>query len=140
MYDDEKQFDDYRVGDEASFYELISADLVERFRQLSGDKNPLHFDENYAKRTELGRPIAHGMIGGMLFSRLVGMYLPGPRALYLSQRLDFHKPIYFEMEVVVHGKISQKVEALRILRITTEITEKGTNQLLVSGEAMVKLL
>jgi len=140
MPDDAKKFNDYAIGDEAAFDEMITADLVERFRQLSGDKNPLHFDETYAKSTELGRPIAHGMIAGMLFSRLVGMYLPGPRALYMSQQLDFRTPIYFGTAVTVHGKIIQKVDALRVVRLTTHIIEKETKALLVGGEAVVKLL
>lgn len=140
MYDNAKKFDDLRVGDEASFEETINAELVEKFGELSGDKNPLHFVENYAKRTEFGRPIAHGMIAGMFFSRLVGMYLPGRYALYLSQQLNFHKPIYFGTEAVVNGRIVQKIDALRVVRIKTEISGKGTKQLLVSGEAVVKLL
>ena len=140
MHEDAKKFNEYSVGDEAEFDEIITADLVERFRELSGDKNPLHFDETYAKGTALGRPIAHGMIAGMLFSRLVGMYLPGPRALYMSQQLDFRTPMYFGTALTVHGKIIQKVDALRMVRLATRIIEKETNRLLVGGEAVVQLL
>ncbi len=136
----EKTFADFEVGDEAQFEVLITGKLVADFAELSGDRNPLHTDEVFAKDTQFGHTIAHGMIGGALFSRLVGMYLPGRHALYMSQTLKFNKPIFQDTTVVVKGKITQKVDAFKVLKINTVISDKATGEVLTDGEAAVGVL
>src|SRR6185295_7235732 len=79
------QFEDISVGQSAQFEMLVTEEMVGQFAQLSGDQNPLHVDHQYAAGTSFGAPIAHGMLLASFFSRLVGMHLPGKRALYLSQ-------------------------------------------------------
>ena len=135
-----KTFVDFQVGDTAQFEVTVTRELVAAFAELSEDRNPLHTDEVFAKDTPFGATIAHGMIGGALFSRLVGMYLPGMYALFMSQDLKLNKPIFIGTAVLVSGEIIQKVDAFKVLKINTTISDKATGKLLTDGEATVGVL
>lgn len=132
-------FDDIHLGHRVSFRHSISVHDIQRFATLFGDFNPLHFDAEYAASTPLGRPIVHGMYLASLFSRLVGMCLPGRRALYLSQALDFVQPVYVGDEVEVVGEVTRKQQATRALVIRTEIYVMPDRQA-VRGKAHVQVL
>ena len=118
----------------------ITADVVEEFARMSGDRNPLHTDEAYGKTTPFRGRVPHGMIAGMFFSRLIGMYLPGKYALYLSQTLKFHKPFPMEDSIIVRGTITDKSDAHKAVSMTTVAVHLPTGALLVDGQAIVKLL
>jgi len=133
------RFEDITVGDQASFLYALTEQDIDQFAALSGDFNPLHVDEEYASSTPFGRRIVHGMFLASLLSRLVGMYLPGRRCLYLAQSLDFVHPVYVGDEVKILGEVQNKQDATRTLLIRTEIyTLSG--QLAVRGKAHVKVL
>lgn len=134
----EKTYKEIEVGDSAEFSITITQKLIEQFTEVSGDINPLHVDPVYAATTTFGKPIAHGMIAGALCSRLIGTLLPGKYALYLSQKLDFHKPIHSGDEVMIQGKVRQKVDAFQAIII--DITVHVNEEMVVSGEAVVKVL
>ena len=136
----EKLFLDISVGNTAEFEVLIDQPLLQRFVELSGDSNPLHTDAEYAKTTSFGGVVPHGMIAGAFFSRLVGVYLPGKYALYLSQTLFFKKPMVLGHVVVVSGTVVQKVESAKVLKISTRLSDRESGVILVEGEAMVQLL
>jgi len=134
-------YDEIPLGEAASFTVTIDAPLVEDFSRFSGDKNPLHMDEAYARTaTPAGQRIAHGMIIGALFSRLIGMHVPGKYALYLSQTLQFKNPILLGTEIVIKGEVIHKTDAHRTITVRTTAEEAATGKPLVSGEAMVQLL
>jgi acyl dehydratase len=132
-------FDEIQIGDRASFRHTISAQGVGQFATLFGDFNPLHFDAEYAAGTPFGRPIVHGMFLASLFSRLVGMYIPGRRALYLSQSIDFVQPVHVGDEVEVVGEVKRKQLAMRALVIRTEIYALPDRPA-VRGKAHVQVL
>jgi len=114
-----------RVGTEAEFSCVVTAEDVRAFANLSGDYNPLHIDPDYARTTRLGRCIVHGMLLAGLFSRLLGMYLPGRRCLYLSQNTDFVHPVYAGDRLRVVGVVHQKQDATRSLTIRTSIANEA---------------
>lgn len=132
-------YEELRVGQIASFEVNVSEDLVSKFAVLSGDENPMHCDTNFSSRTEYGGIIAHGMIAGMFFSRLIGMYLPGKRSIYLSQKINFHRPIFPGTSVCVSGEISQKVDSIHAITLQTTVREKASRILLVDGQALVRI-
>jgi 3-hydroxybutyryl-CoA dehydratase len=133
-------YDEIAVGARAAFAIEMTAKLIEGFAEISGDANPLHVDPEYALTTEFGRPVAHGMIAGALFSRLVGMEMPGKYSLYLSQKINFHHPIFSGQKVVVSGEVLQKTDALKVVIIRTTIRHEAGGELLVDGEALVRIL
>ncbi len=133
-------FDEINIGDAASFTFPVTEEAVDNFAAFSGDENPLHTNSEYASQTEFKERVAHGMIGGCLFSKLVGVYLPGEYCLYLSQTLQFKKPIFLGTTVEVSGKVTQKVEAFKTIEIETSIKNIETGERMVEGKALVKLL
>lgn len=135
-----KTFSELQVDDSAEFSETISAELINQFAKFSKDKNPLHTDPKYAKHSAFGGTIAHGMIAGALFSRLVGMYLPGKYSLYIRQSLNFRYPVRPGATVSVSGRIIHKTNSLNLLSINTKVVDKKTGKLYVDGEAIVKVL
>lgn len=132
-------FDELVVGQEANFLRVLTMSDIEAFTRLSGDFNPLHVDDSYAKNTPMAGLVAHGMLASSLFSTLVGMHMPGKYCLYLSQDIQFRKPVRPDFELVVYGKIINKIEALKIVDIETSIATTS-DEVLITGLARVKVL
>lgn len=109
--------------------------MVNEFAKISGDFNPLHMDEQYAKSTKFERRVCHGMLLASFFSKMVGMYLPGKNALYFSQTLNFRLPCFINDDVIVEGEVLEKSLASRILTLKTVINKDG--KCLVDGIAKV---
>ena len=136
----ELKYEDIKIGDEASFGATITENDVEFFMKFSGDTNPLHSNEEYAASTKFGGRIVHGMLVSSLFSTLVGMYLPGKYCLYLSQELQFKNFVKPNPKLIVRGRVVNKMDALKLVTINTEIIDKYSNKICVSGKARVQLL
>ena len=129
-------FDEIKLGQSKNFQIIVDDELVESFAKVSGDFNPLHMDEEYAKNTKFCKRICHGMLLASFFSRLVGMYLPGVNALYFSQNLNFVNPCHIGDNVTVVGEVIDKSEATRIIKLKT-IVKNEQEKLLVEGTAQV---
>lgn len=129
---------DIAVGDEAHFTREWKEEDVTSFAEVSGDHNPLHTDSEYAATTQFGKRLVHGMLTASLCSRLIGMYLPGERCLYLDQTLSFKKPVFIGDTVMVKGTVTAKSEVTSILTIQIVIT-KGPEEVM-TGIAHVQVL
>ena len=81
-------------GERASRTTTITDEMIRLFADLSGDHNPVHLDDAYARTTRFGRRIAHGMIAAGLISATLANDLPGPGTVYLSQTLQFKAPVF----------------------------------------------
>ena len=105
----------------ASFQTTITDEMMDSFMALSGDKNPLHTDTDFAQMGGFESRVVYGMLASSLYSRLAGMYLPGKYCLL--QRVDshFHKPVYIGDTLTVIGFIKKKVEMGNTLVIAAEI-------------------
>lgn len=133
-----RKYSDINVGDIYEFERAISKEDVETFARLTGDYNPLHVDEEFAKNTLFKKNIVHGMLAGSLFSTLVGMYCLGENNLYLTQTLNFVKPIFLGDKVLVRGTVKNKIDSVRMIYLKTEILRDNT--VVVTGDAKVKVL
>lgn len=131
-------FEDIALGDNASFERTFSEEDVNDFARLSGDVNPLHTDEAYARTTVFKKRVVHGMLVGSLCSFLVGMHLPGKKCLYLSQTLRFKKPVFIGDTVTVKGTVTAKSVSTRILEIAVSVM-RGDVQVM-DGTATVQVL
>ena len=98
---DQLFIEDLVPGLSRSLVRVITEEDIEAFGALSGDRNPLHFDSDYAASTRFGGCIAHGMLSANLISTVLGMQLPGRGAVYLGQTLRFLAPVRAGDEVVV---------------------------------------
>ncbi len=90
----------YTVGDSLKVPIKITEKMVQQFAEMSGDFNPVHMDDEYAKKTRFGKRIAHGMISAALISRVLAMEL-GEGGIYLAQDLKFLVPIFLEETVTI---------------------------------------
>lgn len=133
----EYNYDEIHVGDIFEFKRNLSIEDVNNYAKLTGDFNPLHCDEEYAKNTQFKGIITHGMLAGSLFSTLVGMVCPGKKNLYLAQSLNFKNPIYPNSELIVRGVVKNKIDAIKLIVINTKITVNGI--IAIDGEAKVKI-
>lgn len=133
-----KKFSEIKVGDTAFFERLISEEDLLKFAEISGDYNPLHLDKKYAAKTVFKNRVVHGMFLSALVSRLIGMELPGRKALLVKECLEFKKPVKIGDKILVKGQVTHKSPALQLLEITIEITKD--NDLLVFGTAFVCVL
>ena len=131
----ELTIDEINIGLQKSFEVKITQKLINDFAQLSGDYNPLHTDKTFAQSNNFKTNVCHGMLLGSLFSRLVGMYIPGKHSLYFSQSLNFIKPAYVDDIVTVNGKVISKSNSTKL--ITLKMSIKNLENELVSGEAKV---
>jgi len=82
------------VGQRARRTQTITAREVELYAQITGDRNPLHFDADFAARTRFGRLVAQGGIASGMLNALVAMDLPGPGTVFMSQTLSYKAPTY----------------------------------------------
>ncbi|MDP1719075.1 MAG: MaoC family dehydratase [bacterium] len=131
-------YSDIKVGDVFSFEKTMDEGVVKRFAEVSEDFSPLHVDAGYGERTEFGANVVHGMLLGSLFSALVGMLCPGESALYLSQTLNFRRPVIVGSRVTAEARVVSKSDAARIIELETRV--KSINgEVLVDGVAMVKV-
>jgi len=131
-------YDQINVGSRFQFETIIRADAGLKFAELTGDFNPLHVDDQFAKKTRFHSPVVHGMFLGGLISRLVGMHCPGRRSLWLSQNLKFRKPVHYGESVKVVGTVTAKTDIGCVVTLKTEIL-KG-DEIVCDGEAQVMML
>ncbi len=128
-----------KVGDSFSRTKKISDDVVRNFAELSGDHNPIHIDENFARRTRFGRRIAHGMISGALISSVLGDELPEKKVVYLSQSLEFVAPVYIDDTVTATATVKHVREDKPIVTLDTVCTNQE-GKIVVKGEAKIMIL
>ena len=130
---------DLRVGDAAEIRKTIADEDVRAFAELTGDRNPVHLDEEYAARTRFGRRIAHGMLGASLISAVLANELPGRGTVYLSQTLRFTAPVFLGDTVTARVVVKHVREDKPVVTLETYCTnERGER--VVEGEAVVLVI
>lgn len=134
----ELRFEDIAVGQSFELEHAFAAADVRRFAELSGDFSPLHVDEAYARGTEFGGCVVHGILLASLFSQIVGMHLPGKAALYLGQELSFRRPVRVGERVRAIARVTGVSAPTRSLVLATEI-RNADGQVAVSGAGKVKV-
>ncbi len=127
--------EDLDEGMEASFSKPISEADIVAYAGISGDTNPVHLDDAYAKPTRFGGRIAHGMLSASLISPVIGTKLPGPGAIYMSQSLRFRAPVKPGDVVKASVRVSALDRAKK--RATLACTAHVGDTLVIDGEALV---
>lgn len=130
--------DHFEIGEQASFTQTISGADVAAFAGLTGDFNPLHMDEAYARQTRFGRRIVHGMLTAGLISTVLGTRLPGPGAVYLSQTLKFLAPVYLGDTVTATVEVTAWRPDKRIVTLSTTCTNQDGKEVL-AGKAVLMM-
>ncbi len=128
-----------KVGDKFSTERLVTDELVRNFADVSGDHNPIHLDEEVAKKTRFGRRIAHGMLSGAFISAVLGYELAERNIVYLSQTLKFTAPVFIGDTVIATATVANIREDKPIVMLETVCTNQN-GDVLVKGEAAVMIL
>lgn len=126
-----------QVGDTYSEIFSYTQEQVIRFAELSGDKNPLHLDAEYAATTMFKKPIIHGILGASIMSKILGMHFPGEGTVYLRQEIDFKRPMYVEVQYEAQLKVLEINSDKHIAIVETKIVDKETGKVNVLGNAHV---
>jgi len=105
-----KSLDDLQIGDTYRLQYSISESDVQKFGEISGDFNPAHFNEEYAKGTVFKKRIAHGMISVAKFSGIFGMDMPGLGAIWGAQNVKFLAPVYMHDPYTAVASVKEKGE------------------------------
>ena len=126
----------FKQGDTASLSKTISDDDIRAFAEATGDRNPLHLDEEFAKETRFGRCIAHGMLSASLISAVIANELPGQGSIYLGQTLQFVAPVFPGDTVTARVTVSAIREDKPILKLETVCINQHS-EVVIRGEATV---
>lgn len=125
-----------QIGDYAEHAKTISETDVYLFAGITGDLNPAHINAQAAAQTFFKERIAHGMLSAGLVSAVLGMQIPGPGTIYLSQTLKFTAPVKFGDTITARAEvIDRNVERNRITLKTTCVNQDG--KVVLDGEAVV---
>nr|MCR4851331.1 MaoC family dehydratase N-terminal domain-containing protein [Lachnospiraceae bacterium] len=98
-------FDELDIGHEESFSVTVTEEMMADFLKITGDVNPLHNDEDFAKKKGFDSRVVYGMLTASFFSTLAGVYIPGEKCLIEEVNYKFTKPVYIGDELTVSGKI-----------------------------------
>ena len=127
--------DELSVGMSANYEHIVTVADIEAFASVSGDHNPVHLDENYAKTTRFKGRIAHGMLGASYISTAIASRLPGPGSIYLGQTLSFRAPVR------PGDKVEARVTVAEILhdrgRVVLKTQCRVGDTVVIDGEATV---
>jgi 3-hydroxybutyryl-CoA dehydratase len=127
--------EDLKVGMTASYAKTVTETDVVLFAGISGDTNPVHLNEEFAKETMFQGRIAHGMLSASFISTVLGTKLPGPGSIYLSQNLKFKAPVRAGDTVSATATITDIVTEKK--RVVMQTTCTVRNQIVLEGEAIV---
>lgn len=133
------QFKDIYVGLKEEFQVTVTSDMLAQFRKITGDENPLHTDENFAKEKGYESNVTYGMLTASFLSTLAGVYLPGERSLIHSVESKFTKPVYVGDILTVSGQVTECNEMFSVFTMKTTIVNQNGEKVL-RGKMQVGIL
>lgn len=123
-----------KIGDSATRSLTLTAEDVESYARITGDRNPLHFDEAFAAGTKFGRLVVQGGLTTGLLHALVAMDLPGPGTVFLSQDWKFTAPVYIGDTITAMATVLSVHETKPVTRLSIEVARDG-GETVLEGEA-----
>ena len=130
-----KFIEDFTVGMESTTEKTVTIEDIKRFAEVSGDFNPVHLDEEFAKKTIFKGRIAHGFLTASFISTIIATELPGPGSIYLKQSLKFLAPVYIDEKILVKVRIIEINIEKNKVKLNTECFKNKT--LVLTGEAEI---
>lgn len=128
-------FEEIEIGQTASFTKVITKEMVQTFAEISGDTNPIHIDEEYAKGTMFKENIAHGILVTGLISKVLGCELPGEGSIYVSQEVKFLRPVKIGDEITATIEVLEKDEKKKFITLKT-YCKNQLGKVVIDGQAV----
>jgi 3-hydroxybutyryl-CoA dehydratase len=125
----------FKVGDSAEMTKVITEEDIFLFAGITGDRNPIHISKEFAAKSRFGERIAHGILTAGLVSAVIGMKLPGPGCLYVSQTLNFLGPVKIGDEITARAEVVEMISERR-MRLRTRCFNQRKEAVL-DGEAII---
>jgi 3-hydroxybutyryl-CoA dehydratase len=125
----------YEVGQSAEMTKVITEEDVFLFAGITGDRNPVHISKEFAAKTRFGERIAQGILTAGLISAVLGMKLPGPGSLYVSQTLSFLGPVKIGDEITARAEVMEVISEKRLKLKTQCINQR--KEVVLEGEAII---
>lgn len=122
------------VGQKATRTLTVTREDVERYAQITGDRNPLHFDERFAAGTPFGRLVVQGGITAGILNALVAEDLPGPGTVFMSQQLEYVAPVFIDDTIVGEVEVLEVHERKPVTHLRVEV-RRADHQIVLRGEA-----
>ena len=133
------KYEDIEIGQHAEYVRTVTSEDIEMFGQVSGDYNPLHFNEDWAKTTMFKGRIAHGILTATYVSTVIGMKLPGPGTIYMSQNMKFRRPVRVGDTITARVEVISKNDEKEFLTLKT-VCINQEDKVVLAGEAVVTLM
>ena len=133
------KYEAIRIGQHAKYVRTVTSEDIEMFGQVSGDYNPLHFNEDWAKTTMFKGRIAHGILTATYVSTVIGMKLPGPGTIYISQNMKFRRPVRIGDTITARVEVISKNDEKEFLTLKTACINQE-DKVVLDGEAVVTLM
>ena len=132
----DKTIDGLEVGESTEFSKTISEFDIYLFAGVTGDMNPAHINEPYARTTFFKTRIAHGLLPAGFISNVIAMKLPGPRTIYLRQELNFRAPVRIGDTIMARVEVLEIMKEKKHVRLKTTCTNQD-GVVVLEGEAVV---
>ena len=122
----EYKYEDIQIGDEESFDVEVTKEMLDSFKDITGDINPLHSDDEYAKEQGFDAKVAYGMLSASFLSTLAGVYMPGKYSLIQNVSVEFPRPVFVGEKLTITGKVTEKNDVFKFIVLKVLIkNEKG---------------
>jgi 3-hydroxybutyryl-CoA dehydratase len=127
-----------KIGQTATSTRKYTSENVSLFANLTGDRNPIHLNEEFAKQTIFKNPIVHGILVVGQISELLANHLPGPGTIYLEQKTRFMKPVFHDSKITCEVSI-EDIEFEKCKVKLKTICKNQNNEIVIEGYAIVKV-
>lgn len=124
------------VGDKASMTLKIDENMVKAFATLTGDNNPIHIDEEFAKKTVFRKRVVHGALQNSLISAILATKMPGPGSIYCSQDSTFTSALFIDDTITVEVEVIEKLQATKQAKVRT-ICKNQNGDITLNGIAVL---
>lgn len=125
-----------KVGQKLDVKFKFNQKQVDQYISITGDDNPIHYDDIYSSKTIFKKPVIHGFLSASIFSKIFGTIFPGKGSIYYSQNLKFVKPMYVDENYVAKLEVFEEIKEKNRYGISTTVVDSDGNKTII-GEAQI---